>query len=108
ESRPAGGTDRGFLLPNGWTITPAGEQITLTDLPLNIHALPDGDLVLVATSGYNTHELSLISLQSKRVLDKESAFQSWFGLAVAPTGQRVWWSGGGADLIYDFQLKDQD
>ena len=27
KPRPAGPTDRGFLLPNGWTITPAGDQV---------------------------------------------------------------------------------
>ena len=29
KPRFAGPTDRGFLLPNGWTLSPAGEQITL-------------------------------------------------------------------------------
>src|SRR5581483_6219073 len=34
--RRPGPTATGFLLPNGWTISPAGKQVTLTDLPLNI------------------------------------------------------------------------
>jgi YVTN family beta-propeller protein len=108
ETRPPGTVADGYLLPNGWTISPAGEQITVNDLPLNIIPLADGQRALVATSGYNTHELSLIRITDKTVLDKESVFQSWFGLAVSPTADRVWWSGGGADLIYDFQLKGDD
>src|SRR5207249_7859888 len=40
-TRYAGPTDKGFLLPNGWTLSPAGDQVTLTDLPLNIIATPD-------------------------------------------------------------------
>jgi hypothetical protein len=42
----------GFLLPNGWMITPAGEQVLLKDLPLNIVPLADGRHALVATSGF--------------------------------------------------------
>ena len=30
----AGPTDNGFLLPNGWTITPAGRQVALPPSPL--------------------------------------------------------------------------
>src|SRR5262245_46095393 len=52
----------GFLLPNGWRLTPAGEQVPLTDLPLNILTTADGKYALVATSGYNAHELSVIEL----------------------------------------------
>src|SRR3954452_8373479 len=79
--RFAGPTERGFLLPNGWTISPAGDQIGLTDLPLNILPLDGGRLALVATSGYNAHELSLVDLVERKVIDKETVRQSWYGLA---------------------------
>jgi hypothetical protein len=54
EEKPkfVGPTDKGFLLPNGWTITPVGKQIIITDLPLNILPLSDNKHVLVATSGF--------------------------------------------------------
>ena len=64
--RYAGATETGFLLPNGWVVSPAGEQVPVPDLPLNILPLPDSRHVLVATSGYNAHELALINLESKR------------------------------------------
>jgi hypothetical protein len=87
-SRP-GPTARGFVLPNGWTITPAGRQVTLTDLPLT-----DGKHVLVATSGFNKHELSLIELESGRVVDRQTVRQSWYGLAASPDQKQLWWAGG--------------
>ena len=62
-----GQKQHGFLFPNGWTITPAGEQVPLKDLPLNIVPLSDGRHALVATSGYNAHELTLIDLKSKDI-----------------------------------------
>ena len=37
-------------------------MLSLTDLPLNIIPLADNRHALVATSGYNKHELSLIDL----------------------------------------------
>src|SRR5690349_5780391 len=80
KTRPAGKTENGFLLPNGWTITPVGDQLELSDLPLNILPLSDGKRALVSTNGYNAHELSLIDLGEKKSLDRETIFQSWFGL----------------------------
>ena len=56
-TRYAGPTDNGFLLPNGWTLKPAGEHIPLPDLPLNIIALADNRHALTSTAGYNAHEL---------------------------------------------------
>ena len=71
-----GPTDKGFLLPNGWTITPAGKQVALTDLPLNIIPLTDGRHVLVATNGFNKHELSLIDLTTQTVVTSEAVRES--------------------------------
>ena len=95
--RFAGPTKEGFLLPNGWVVSPAGEQIPVADLPLNLLALPDSRHVLVATSGYNAHELSLIDLDRKAVVDRQAVRESWFGLAASPEFDRVWWSGGGGE-----------
>ncbi len=104
-SRP-GLTEKGFVLPNGWTITPAGRQVILTDLPLNILPLAEGKYVLAATSGYNKHELSLIELSSGRVVDQQTVEQSWFGLAMTPDEKRLWWSGGGAGMLHSYDLND--
>src|SRR5262245_29374153 len=106
KPRFPGPTDKGFLLPNGWTITPAGRHVTLTDLPLNIVPLAGGQHALVGTAGYNKHELSLIDLTALKVVSRELVFQSWFGLAVGPKADQVWWSGGGANLLHSFDLKD--
>ena len=96
---------QGFLLPNGWTLSPAGDQVNLTDLPLNVVPLADGRHVLVATDGYNSHDLSLVDLTEKKVVASETVRQSWFGLAADRDGSRVWWSGGGSDLIHEFRVE---
>ena len=81
KTQYAGKTDRGFLLPNGWTISPAGDQVTLTDLPLNIIPLADGRHALAASSGYNAHNLVLVDLSTKAIVATETVRQSWFGMA---------------------------
>jgi YVTN family beta-propeller protein len=104
--RYVGPTKTGFLLPNGWVVSPAGEQIAVTDLPLNLLALPDNRHVLVATSGYNAHELSLIDLDRKLVVDRQAVKESWFGLAASPEFDRVWWSGAGANVVQPYLLAE--
>ncbi|MFO0911290.1 MAG: YncE family protein, partial [Isosphaeraceae bacterium] len=105
-ARYAGATEKGFLLPNGWTLSPAGAQIELTDLPLNIIPLADNRHALAASSGFNAHNLVLVDLASKSIAATETVRQSWFGLALDPKAGKIWWSGGGGDRLHTFDLKD--
>lgn len=100
----AGPTETGFLLPNGWKLSPAGRQVETTDMMLNIYPLADGKRAIATTNGFNEHNLLLIDLEAARVLDKQKAFQSWFGLAVNKAGTSAWWSGGGAGYVHTFDL----
>ena len=103
-----GPTETGFLLPNGWHLTPAGRQIETGDLVLNIRPLTDGKRALVTCDGFNEHRLMLVDLDAGAVLDGESAHQSWFGLDVSEDESRAWWSGGGLGRIHGFTLKRDD
>lgn len=93
----------GYLLPNGWKLTPVGEHVHLSDLPLNIVPIDDRT-VLVATSGYNRHELVAVDIADKKVLAREVQFNSWFGLA--HHAGEVFWSAGGADYLHHFTVKE--
>ena len=98
---------RGFGLPNGWMLTPAGKcYVVLTDLPLNILPLRDSKHALVATSGYNKHELALIDLATQQIVDKQTVGESWFGLTLSPDQDRIWLAGGGANVLHTFALAD--
>jgi YVTN family beta-propeller protein len=100
-----GRSDAGFLLPNGWRLTPAGSQVPLADLPLNILVSADSKQAFVATSGYNAHELTVVNLDSREKVAAESVRQSWFGLATDGAG-RFWWSGGGDAALHAFQWSE--
>jgi YVTN family beta-propeller protein len=106
KAQYVGPTDKGFLLPNGWTLKPAGKHVVLTDLPLNIIPLGNNKHALVATSGFNNHELSLIDLTTQKVVERQAVRQSWFGLVLSPEQDKIWWSGGGADLLHIFDLHE--
>ncbi len=106
KPRRPGPIEGGFLLPNGWKITPAGTQVPLTDLPLNIQPTPDGQHVLVATSGFNEHTLSLINLETAKVVDQEVVRESWFGLGFDPASGMIWWSGGAGENLHRFSVKE--
>jgi YVTN family beta-propeller protein len=106
KPRFPGPTEKGFLLPNGWHLTPAGQQIETSDLPLNIVPLADGRHVLMACSGFNRHELLVIDLVEKKIVDQQTAFQSWFGLAATHDQSKVWWAGGGLGRLHTFDMSD--
>ncbi len=108
EAKPAfaGPTDQGFLLPNGWRLTPAGKQVPLTDLPLNILVDAEGKHALVATGGYNAHELTAIELATQKKTASQSTRHTWFGLAKENSSGRLWWSGGGSSVLHQYTWKD--
>ncbi len=102
----AGPTETGFLLPNGWHLTPAGEQIETTDLLLNIQPLSDGKHAIATCNGFNEHQMLLIDLMERKIIAKESCYQSWFGLATTADEKQVWWSGGGAGIVHAYDLSE--
>jgi YVTN family beta-propeller protein len=102
KPRFAGPTDTGFLLPNGWHLTPAGTHVITTDLPLNIIPLKDGKRAVVATSGYNKHVLSVVDLEAAKVVSDAPVSQSWYGLALSADERKLWWSGGGGNVVHTF------
>ncbi|MFM7539868.1 MAG: hypothetical protein ACKO9Z_09430 [Planctomycetota bacterium] len=104
KPRFPGPVEGGYLLPNGWTVTPVGRQVELSDLPLNIIA--DGGRAFVATSGFNRHALSIVDLASAKMTDETTVRQSWYGLARDGATGRIWWAGGGHGQLHSFSIKD--
>src|SRR5207253_309534 len=47
-----GGT---VLLPNGWSLKPAGKQVALGDFPVNMALHPSGEWLAVLHAGYGDH-----------------------------------------------------
>jgi YVTN family beta-propeller protein len=99
-----GKTTNGTLLPNGWTLTPEGTQIPVSDLPLNMAMSNDGRYLLVATNGWGAQTINVVDLTAGRSIQVIEVKKSWLGLTFAPDGKRFYVSGGDDNdvLIFDF------
>jgi YVTN family beta-propeller protein len=93
-----------MLLPNGWTLTPEGQQIPISDLPLNMVLSKDGRYLLVTTNGNGDQTINIIDLQTNASMQTVKVRKSWLGLDFAPDGKRFYVSGGDDNevMIYDF------
>lgn len=81
--------------PNGWRITAEGKFVELPgDMPTTIIPLPDGRRALVNTCGYHDHSVSLVDIESQKILDKVIVPRLWIGMSFDPATNEVLVSGG--------------
>lgn len=94
----------GTLLPNGWTLTPEGTQIPVSDLPLNMVLSKDGRYVVVTTNGNSDQNIEIIDRVTGQKTQTITVKKSWLGIEFAPDGRRLFVSGGDDNelLVYDF------
>ena len=74
-----GNTATGMLLPNGWTLTPEGTQVPVSDLPLNMEFSRDQRYLLVTTNGEGDQTIDIIELRTGRSVQAVSVKKSWLG-----------------------------
>lgn len=95
-----------YTLPNGWSLTPVGEQLPLGDLPLNMVVSKDQKTAVVTNNGQSTHELMLIDLENRAILHTLEISKAWYGLVLTEDGQTLYASGGNDNLVRSYALKD--
>ena len=86
-----------ILLPSGWRIHPAGRQVVVGTLPLNLVVLGDGSLA-VTNNGFAANGLMGIAPESAAVTWLVPLRAAWLGLARA--GDTLWASGGVTNRVY--------
>lgn len=59
------------LLFNGWGITPAGEQVAVSDLALKLVVAPDRKCVIATHGGYNDHGVTVVDLAPATNLESQ-------------------------------------
>jgi len=93
-------------LPNGWSLTPAGQSLPLSsDLPLNIALSPDGIHAAVTNNGNGVQSIDLINLKEQRVTASVPIGKAWLGLAFARKQPLLYASGGNDDWIIRYTVK---
>ena len=89
------------LLPSGWRIQPAGRQVNVGTLPLNLVVTGDG-LAFVTNNGYGDNGLMRVDAAAGTAGWILRVRAAWLGLA--HTGRRgadtLWASGGGRNRVY--------
>ena len=96
------GDDGPGLTPIGYTVTPAGKQTNLGDLPLGAVGSPDGRWLVVSNDGQGAQSLQVIDTTTSKVTQTLSypAPQALFvGLVFTQDGKTLYASGGGNNLI---------
>lgn len=110
SAEPGPTRDNAVRLINNRTITPAGRQSVLGDLPLNAILTPDGHHLLVANSGAGPQSLQLVDTATGAVAQEITYLSAttpdsvFVGLAYSPDGKRAYASGGGSNVIHTFSV----
>ncbi len=94
------------LLPNGWSLKPAGRQIKLGDFPVLMAEHPSEPILAVLHAGYGEHEVLTVDLKSNKTLGRFVIPESFSGLVWTRDGKRLFVGGGFDDVIYRFDHAD--
>jgi DNA-binding beta-propeller fold protein YncE len=94
------------LLPNGWSLRPAGRQTPLGDFPVLLALHPSEPIVAVLHAGYGEHEVMTCSAENGRVIGRVALHQSFSGLVWSSDGKRLYAGGGFDEVIYGFDHAD--
>ena len=92
------------LLPNGWSLTPAGRNIPLGDLPLNLVVSHNNKWLAVTNNGQSTQTIELIDRAAGVRADSIIIPKSWYGLAFSSDDKYLYASGGHDNRIYKYTI----
>ncbi len=98
------------LLPNGWSLKPAGRQAKLGDLPVQIEPHPSRPILAILHAGYGEHEVVTVDgtagREGGRVIGRAAVPGTFAGLAWSADGRHLYVGGGFDDLVYRFDHAD--
>ncbi|SFD63051.1 40-residue YVTN family beta-propeller repeat-containing protein [Chitinophaga sp. CF118] len=92
-------------LPNGWSLTPAGEHLPLGDLPLNIAVSSSKRYIAVTNNGQSVQSIQLIDVKTQQVVDEVVIPKSWFGLKFSADEKFLYVSGGNDNRILQYSVQ---
>ena len=96
--------DGTMLLPNQWSLRPAGVQIQLGDFPVNAALTPDGRYAAVLHCGYDRHEIMIVDLTTRTVADQAALGEAFYGIAFSPDGHQLYCGGASMEVVYYFDF----
>lgn len=103
-SQKPGKKQHQVLLPNGWSLSPAGHSISLGDLPLNIAVSASKKYLAVTNNGQSDQSLQVIDIVKGKVVDSMPIAKSWYGLKFAGGDKTVYASAGNENRINQYSF----
>ena len=96
------------LLPNQWSLRPAGKMLALGDFPVNIAIHPKGGWLAVLHAGYGPHEIILVDVSAgkEKVVSRVVVDQTFYGLTFSPDGSKLLASGGEFEVVHVYDFAD--
>lgn len=92
------------LLPNGWSLSPAGRSLPLGDLPLNIQISGSQKLMAVTNNGQSKQSIQLIDPQSEKILHDQPIGKAWYGLKFSSDEKKLYASGANDNIILVYPI----
>ena len=90
------------LLPNGWSLKPAGKQAALGDFPVALAEHPTEPILAVLHAGYGEHEVITLDAATGKTIGRVALKESFQGLVWSQDGKHLYVGGGFDDVVYRF------
>ena len=90
------------LLPNGWSLKPAGRQTRLGDFPVQMAVHPSEPVLAILHAGYGEHEVVTASTETGKIIGRVALPETFAGLVWSADGKQLFVGGGFDDRIYRF------
>jgi DNA-binding beta-propeller fold protein YncE len=93
------------LLPTGWTVQPAGNQVPVGSFPLASVASRKGGHLAVLNCGERP-SLSVVDVAAGKEIAATPLPDAWLGLAREPKGDRVYVGGGAEAAVFELTFAE--
>src|SRR5262245_14760395 len=93
-------------LPNGWFLSPAGQQVKVGDLPLGLAISPDGRTAAVTHSGWHAKGLDLVDLEQGTHTQNVPLTETWLGVTFIDSGRTLAVAAGHTNRVLLFPVRD--
>jgi YVTN family beta-propeller protein len=103
---PGPKADGSVLLPNQWSLRPAGRQIQLGDFPINIAVHPSGRYAAILHSGYSDNKIKIIEIPGGNEVFQVPLDEAFYGIEFSRDGRQLFSSGAGDEVIHAFDFQD--
>jgi YVTN family beta-propeller protein len=99
--------DGSVILPTGWKIRPAGQQIPTDTFPMASVLSPDKKYLALLHGGYSLPSLVIHEAATLKVVSKLDLPDAWLGLRFAADGKSLFVGGGSKAAVYHVSFSPQ-